>query len=148
MFSMSIANAENIYFTATGEENGKPLIFRSIKSVPVGSKESDYPYLINVYWPYTADNEGGMPNADSNDAQIEFEDALERLDKSGISHLMLVVTGNGRKEWFWYVKDIDNWINQLNVSLAGKPVYPIQIETSHQPDWSQYHKFISGVSGF
>jgi hypothetical protein len=145
---MSIANAETIYFTATGEENGKPLIFRSIKSVPEGSKESDYPYLINVYWPYKAENEGGMPNADSNDAQIEFEDALERLDIAGISHLMLVVTGNGRKEWFWYVKDIDDWMNQFNASLAGKPVYPIQIENRHQPDWSQYHKFISGVTGF
>src|SRR5690606_6367114 len=92
-FIMSGASAEDLYFTATGEEDGKPLIFRSLHSVPKGSVESDYPFLISVYWAYKAANEGGMPDAETNEAQIAFEDALEHLDKTGISHLMLVVTG-------------------------------------------------------
>ena len=41
---MSGASAEDLYFTATGEEDGKPLIFRSLHSVPKGSVESDYPF--------------------------------------------------------------------------------------------------------
>ena len=144
---LSGASAEDLYFTATGEEEGKPLIFRSLQSVPEGSVESDYPYLISVYWPYTPANEGGMPDAETNEDQIVFEDALENLDKSGVSHLMLVVTGNGRKEWHWYVKDIEDWMQRLNDSLAGKPVFPIEIENSKQPDWSLYHNFVSGVNG-
>lgn len=96
---MSGASAKDLYFTATGEEGGKPLIFRSLQSVREGSSESDYPYLASVYWPYTPENDSGMPDAETNEAQIIFEDAMESLDKAGISHLMLAVTGNGRKEW-------------------------------------------------
>lgn len=145
---MSIANAENTYFTATAEEDGKPLIFRGIQAVPEGSKESVYPFLMSVFWPYSPANDDGMPDADINEAQIVFEDALEVLDKAGISHLMLVVTGNGRKEWHWYVKDIENWMQKLNTALAGQnTVFPIEIENSHQPDWSLYHNFMSGVKG-
>jgi len=144
---VSAANAENLYFTATGEEDGKPLIFRSIQSVPDGVKETEYPFLVSVYWPYTSENDGGMPDAATNEAQVDFEDALENLDGPGISHLMLVVTGNGRKEWHWYVKNVEDWMQQLNSALAGKPVFPIQIENSHQPAWSLYHGFISGVQG-
>ncbi len=147
-FFVSGVSAEDIYFTATGEEEGKPLIFRSLKSVPEGSVESDYPFLISVYWPYTPANEVGMPDIDTNEAQIVFEDVLENLDKSGISHLMLVVTGNGRKEWHWYARNIEDWMQRLNDSLAEKPVFPIEIEHSRQPDWSLYHNFVSGVNGF
>lgn len=98
-FIVSAASAENVYFTATGEEDGNPLIFRSLQAVPEGAKESEYPFLISIYWPYDSNNDSGMPDASTNEAQIVFEDALQSLDSLGISHLMLVVTGNGRKEW-------------------------------------------------
>jgi len=146
-FIVSTASAENVYFTATGEENENPLIFRSLQSVPKGAKESEYPFLISVYWPYGSNNDSGMPDASTNEAQIIFEDALESLDSLGVSHLMLVVTGNGRKEWHWYVRDIEDWMQRMNTSLAGKSVFPIEIENSHQPDWSLYHRFVSGVEG-
>lgn len=144
---MTEANTENLYFTATGEEDGKPLIFRCLQTVPEGTHESDYPSLISIYWPYTPANDGGMPDAEANEAQIVFEDALEHLDTQGVSHLMLVVTGNGRKEWHWYVKDIDGWMQALNDALAGKPVFPIEIANAEQPDWSLYHNFISSFNG-
>jgi hypothetical protein len=57
--------------------------------------------LISIYWPYVATNEGGMPDAETNGAQIVSEDALEILDRSGMSYLMLLVTGNCRKVWHY-----------------------------------------------
>lgn len=144
---MSEVLAENIYFTATGEEGGKPLIFRSLKDVPEGSQESQYPYLVSIIWRYVSANEGGMPDEQTNNAQIDFEDALEHLDKSDVSHLMLVVTGNGRKEWHWYVKSVDNWMEKLNSALQDKPIYPLEIDNRYQADWKLYHQFVSGVKG-
>ena len=144
---MSEAIAENLYFTAQGEQDGKPVIYRSLEKVPKNQKESDYPNLINIYWPYDVDANNGMPDSTTNDNQIAFEDAIESLDQNGISHLMLVVTGNGRKEWIWYVKDVENWMNQLNEKLSGHDVYPIEIEIDQDPEWVTYHNFISGVKG-
>ena len=134
------------WFTAMGEEEGLPLVFRGRQSVPSGVDESDYPSLVSIFWPYEPDN-NGMPDAETNDAQIELEDALEELDAAGVSLLMLVVTGNGRKEWHWYVCDVGSWMEELNRLLADHPVFPIEIENRHEPDWAMYHGFISGVDG-
>lgn len=144
---MSEAIAENLYFTAQGEQDGKPVIYRSLENVPENQKESDYPNLINIYWPYDVNVNNGMPDITTNDKQIAFENALESLDQNGISHLVLVVTGNGRKEWIWYVKDVENWMNQLNEKLSGHDVYPIEIEIDQDPEWATYHNFVSGVKG-
>jgi hypothetical protein len=139
--------SEEAWFTATSKEDGKPLIFGVRQHVPLGVVESDYPTLLSVSWHYEPANESGMPNEETNDAQIEMEDALEELDSPEISFLMLVVTGNGRKEWHWYVSDIKIWTSRLNELLTGYQVFPIQIENNHEPDWALYHDFVSGVSG-
>jgi len=144
---MSSAGAENIYFTATGEQEGRPVIYRSMQSVPAGEKESDFPTLINIYWPFEKEENNGMPDQNTNEKQIAFEDAIASLDVNGTSHLMLVVTGNGRKEWIWYVKDSNKWMNKLNELLTGHEVYPIQIEMEKDSEWSTYHNFVSGVEG-
>lgn len=109
---ISGANAENIYFMAEGEEEGRPVIYRSMKSVPDGEEESDFPTLINIYWPYDKDKNNGMPDQSTNAKQVAFEDAIIPLDANGISHLMLVVTGNGRKEWSGTLKTrMNGWVN-------------------------------------
>ena len=138
---------EDTWFTATGEEDGKPLIFRSRIIATSEITESDYPNLITVYWYFETDDESGMPDEETNDGQIDFEDALETLDSEELSFLMLVVTGNGRKEWHWYASDVDAWMKKLNEQLANHPEYPIEIENSYEPDWSLYRNFISGVEG-
>lgn len=134
---------EDIWFTATGEEDGKPLIFRS--RIKAKTQESDYPNLVTIYWYYETDDENGIPSVETNDAQIDFEDALETLDSEAFGFLMLVVTGNGRKEWHWYASDVETWMNKFNELLTDHPEYPIEIENSFEPDWSLYHNFILGV---
>ncbi len=134
-----------IWFTATGEEQRKPLIFRARQQVPAGTMEADYPMLITVHWPYEPVNEKGMPDQDVNSAQMEFEDAIAGLDVPGTSLLMLVVTGNGRKAWHWYASDVESWLDKLNELLRQYLEFPIDIENSYEPDWSLYHSFMSGV---
>ncbi|QDP01299.1 DUF695 domain-containing protein [Thalassotalea sp. PS06] len=143
----SNALAENLYFTAQGEQGGQPVIYRSMQDVPEGARESDYPTLVNIYWGYDNSENNGMPDSETNDKQIAFEDAISSLDSTGISHLMLVITGNGRKEWVWYVKDPAIWMSKFNQLLSSHQIYPIEIEIQKDPQWSTYHDFITGVSG-
>ncbi|OED35629.1 hypothetical protein AB833_29540 [Chromatiales bacterium (ex Bugula neritina AB1)] len=144
---MTTTPEADIHFTATGEEDGKTLLFRSLRKIPEGSNPADYPYLVTIFWPYVAVDDGGMPDADTNEDQIEFEEAISHLDSKGTGHLMLVVTGNGSKEWNWYVADVNSWMEQLNTALSERAEFPIEIENCQQPDWSLYHDFISGVEG-
>lgn len=138
---------QDTWFTAQGEEAGSPLIFRGRTNVPAGIVEAEYPFLVSVYWPYEPLDEIGMPSDEVNDAHIEFEDLLEKLDAPGSGFLMLVITGNGQKEWHWYVAKVDAWMQALNDALAGQPAFPIEIEDDHQPDWALYHEFIARLDG-
>ena len=138
---------EVIWFTATGDEDGKPLILRSRLKESGEITESDYPNLITIYWQYETDDGSAMPGDETNEAQIDFENALEALDSEAFGFLMLVVTGNVRKEWHWYVSDVDAWMSKLNELLANHPEYPIEIENSYEPNWALYHNFISSVEG-
>jgi hypothetical protein len=136
---------EDIYYTATGEEDGFPIIFRGRQYIPAGVAEPDYPTLVSIYWDYEPANESGMPDDETRTAQDELEDALIALDDQECSFLMLVVTGNRRKEWHWYVHDLNDWMGKLNRALSEYSPFPIEIENDHQPDWTLYHNFISGM---
>ena len=137
----------DIWFGAEGEEDGKPLICRGRKYIPSGAVEPSYPTRVSIYWSYVPENESGMPDAATEESQYEMEDALEGLDSGEYSYLMLVVTGNGRKEWHWYVSDVGVWGERLNEMLAEHTVLPIRIEKSPEPDWALFRDFISGLDG-
>jgi hypothetical protein len=136
---------EDVWFTAEGEEDGQPLIFRGRREVPSGVVKSDYHTLLSIYWPYEPANESGMPDDETYDAQIELDDALEELDLPGVSFLMLVCTGNGQREWHWYVSNVEAWMGRLNELLADYPVFPIQIRKRDEPDWALYQSFVSDL---
>jgi hypothetical protein len=138
---------EDVWFSAEGEEDGRPLIFRGRQYIPSGAVEPEFPTRVSIYWPYEPENDSGMPDEETTDAQYVMEDALESLDSGDYSYLMLVVTGNGRKEWHWYVADVAAWGERLNELLAEHPVFPISIEKTHEPDWALFRDFISGVDG-
>jgi Family of unknown function (DUF695) len=138
---------EDVWFGAEGEEDGKPLIFRGRQYVPTGAVEPGYPTRVSIYWPYEPENQSGMPDDESTDAQHEMENAFGELDSPDYGYLVLVVLGNGRKEWHWYVSDVGAWGIRLNELLAGHPVFPIRIEKRDDPDWALFRDFISGLDG-
>ena len=138
---------EDVWFTATAEQDGRTIIFRSRKGPPCGVAIHEFPVHVSVLWPYKPANDGGMPDAATNAGQIDLEDALIALDHAGHSHLMLVITGNGAKEWIWYARDFDDWIGRLNGALRAHPAYPIDIEYQSDPEWSLYRDFINWMPG-
>ncbi|MEQ1405298.1 DUF695 domain-containing protein [Neorhizobium sp. Rsf11] len=140
-----VANADETYFTATGNEDGKLLIFRSITAVPHGIEKAQFPNRVNIIWHFDPSN-NGMPGAEVNEKQIEFEDAIQPLNVNDLGRQMLVVTGNGRKEWYWYVRDLSACRSELGQRIADH-TYPITITSAYDPDWSLCEDFIAGVKG-
>ncbi|MGF1583464.1 MAG: DUF695 domain-containing protein [Gemmataceae bacterium] len=135
------------WFTAMGEEAGKPLVFRCRRILPDGAEQQDCPHRVSIYWPYTQSNENGMPDEETNQNQVRFEAALDDLLTHVDAYLMLVVTGNSRKEWHWYTRDVEVWVNEANKRLVDMPPFPITIENTEEPDWSLYNNFLAGVRG-
>lgn len=134
--------SQDVWATATGRDDDFPLIFRFRQHMPIAINATNgFPTLVNIYWRYDGSGNHGMPLPDDSEQQVQFEDAIASLDaQDGLGYLMLVVTGNSRKEWIFYCNDIPAWLDRFNDLLVGHPVYPIEIETSTDREWSTWRE--------
>jgi hypothetical protein len=82
-----------------------------------------------------------MPPVDVNNSQVDFEDAVDGLGDGTCGYLMLVFTGNGRKDWLYYTKDIDAWMAMLNSCMASHSPCPLDIENWRDAEWATWKNF-------
>src|SRR5436305_14015095 len=94
--------ADDEWNVAQLEKNGKPLLVRYRSERPPGAEAAAFPFLLSATWAYQP-NEFGLPAADEMELMDKFEDALaSALETSQTAHLMVILTGNGERDWLWY----------------------------------------------
>ena len=75
-----------------------------------------------------------------------LENSVESiLRKDGFATLALVSTGENLREWLYYAKSEDEFLDRLNLALVGLPTFPIDIHTASDPAWLNYERFKSGL---
>jgi hypothetical protein len=119
------------------EEDGVPLLFRFRGSVPVADTTA-FPFLISIMWNYDGKRNEGMPDDGTLAMMDRVEDALDFVDNSGEAFLMVVVTGNNRREWIWYTSDRQRYMAMVNKSLPRQPKFPLDFATSEDASWQTY----------
>ena len=133
------------WLIAQGEEDGLPLLFRMRELLPAGVEPESYPHLVNIIWQFDSTG-SGMPADDLVDRMNEFEDRLDAVEGGAIGYLMVSITGNGRKEWLWYVNDTDRYMQRVNRVLSGSGArFPVDFQSTQDPTWETFRSFISGV---
>lgn len=132
--------------TATSKQEGtdRAIVFRYAKEFRDGFKKSAFPDRVIVVWKYNSDSGMSVPN--EREAMDRMEDLLEPLlEKSGVSVLALVSTGENLREWIFCAKTEQEFLAALNRSLTGHPPLPIEVHAGRDPEWSSYERFRSGV---
>ena len=77
----------------------------------------------------------------------KFEDALaSALEASQTAHLMVVLTGNGERDWLWYTCGEAEAMRQVNQALKGHKPYPVQFSVQQDGGWRAYAQFETGNS--
>src|SRR5207247_2013326 len=85
-------------------------------------------------WPYVSDT--GLPDKEESQRQVAFERAVDPLSwANDNSELVQVATGMGLKEWIYYARSRELFMERLNTRLAGHDPYPIKIEFFDDPGW-------------
>jgi hypothetical protein len=126
------------------ETTGRAIIFRYAREFREGFQRSALPDRIILVWKYKSDS--GMPIPSERQAMDRMEDLMEPLvEKSGVSVLALVSTGENLREWIFYAKTEKDFLAALNKALAGQPRFPIEVHTAPDPEWSSYERFRKGV---
>jgi hypothetical protein len=130
---------------STNSQNGRRIIFRYAKNFSSTFDRASQPSRIIIAWNYRSEN--GQPESDEHQRMNLLEDSLEPiLDQDDFATLVLVTTGENFREWTYYAKSDEAFIQRLNLALAGLPVFPIEVHTAHDPTWSMYEQFRAGVN--
>ena|SRR2546430_6274367 len=139
---MTANDQEDPWFIAEAEEDGLPIIFRVREMRPRGVEPQRYPNLISVLWAFDK-SESGMPDDPTVDRMNDFEDRLDALEGANRGYMMVTITGNGRREWLWYVADSSEFMTGVNRLLRSVPAkFPVSFEGAEDPAWQTYGAFI------
>lgn len=131
-----MVQADETWSVGKAEGPGSLQIYKFINEAPHESVRQKKPWLTVVSWKYDGSRNNGMPPEYVNKMMMTLEDSLEQIDGDGDVYTKVYsVTGNGLKEFVFYIADRDRFMNGLNQSLRGQPVYPIEIAFYEDKEW-------------
>ncbi|EUC20705.1 DUF695 domain-containing protein [Paraburkholderia hospita] len=139
---MSQAGSSRKWGTATSEDTtgGHTVIFRYVQDTVQDATRLSQPMLFRLVWRYESDT--GMPTIEARERMDELEDALAlALEADGFASLVLVSTGERRREWTYYAGPNEDFMSRLNRGLSSHPRFPIEIFISEEPDWETLNDF-------
>jgi hypothetical protein len=132
-------NSKHQWILAAGnDKNGNPMTIHYRSDIPEGVDIREYPHLLVVSWKYQPENENGMPSDSDWERMVFLENLLELVETKRAAFMMVSVTCNGTKEWQWYSRDYEEFIENLNSSLSNHEPFPIKISQEEDPEWSEY----------
>jgi hypothetical protein len=134
------SSPDDCWSVAHAEKNGKPLLIRFRSQRPQGVETAAFPFLLSATWTYPA-NEAGLPAPEETQLMDRFEDALAALEASQAAYLMVVLTGNGERDWLWYTHGEAEAMRQVNEALKGHKPYPVQFSVQQDRSWEAYAQF-------
>jgi hypothetical protein len=141
----AMTNPGDQWAVATAEEDGNEVIYRFRSAVPAGIVIRDYPHLVNIYWQIEESHVGGVPTPDVNERMTDLEERLDTLEGPATGYMVLSITGSNRREWIWYVRDSEKYMERVNDVLGELPPFPIEFEVSDDPDWSTFQGLLRSV---
>ena len=120
-------------------------MFRYVYALAPDFDRATQPDRVILVWNY--ESESGMPCSDERERMDELEDTLApMIEGDGFATLALVSTGENFREWIYYARSEDEFMDRLNATLRELPAYPIRIHTAPDPDWTTYETFLSGLA--
>lgn len=122
-------------------DGGKTVIVTGRDNMDKVMESGKYPYLIRVSWRYNQLPDG-FP--DETDAELmgRVNDALEEtFRKDKIAYLTAIYTGEGRRDWLFYTKNLHIFGKVFNKALCEiEETVPFEIEAQDDSEWSEYRE--------
>ena len=126
-----------------GDDDDELVLVRARTAPPPPEARETWSQLVVVTWPY--EPASGMPQASDAEAMGRFEGTVEAgVEGAGNGVLVATLTGAGHKEWRYYSTDGDAFLEALNASLQGQPVYPLEIEIFTDREWQGLSELLPG----
>lgn len=119
-------------------ESGRTVIVTGRDAMDEWRISGKYIYRIDVSWNYDGKPDG-MPGDEDSSLMEEATDALlDAFKKDKVAVMTGIYTGDGRRDWVFYTKNLKIFSIVFNKALSGLPVIPIVIDAEEDADWEEY----------
>lgn len=119
-------------------ESGKTIIVTGRDSIDEYRESGKYNYRIDVTWNYNALPDG-MPEDDDAKLMEEVTDALlDAFKKDRVAVITGIYTGDGRRDWVMYTKNLKIFSIVFNKALESLPTIPFVIDAEEDAGWEEY----------
>lgn len=119
----------------------RSVVYRYVQKFEPGFDRRTLPTRIDILWDY--DSSSGMPSDDERDRMDAAENAFSPgVEHDGAAALVYVETGEGRRQWSFYARSEDEFMQRFNDALSSSDVLPIRLEAVSDPDWSLHADFL------
>ena len=131
--------------TATRPSDGHVIVYRFISEFVPNFSKSDYPERVTIRWSYESST--GLPSTAERQSMDQFEDLLAPVaEVDSLGSLVLVSTGNNRREWTYYIRSRETFLNKLDFAVRSQKQFPILIDIASDPEWKSYEAFRGGLA--
>jgi hypothetical protein len=138
--------SEDIWTLAEGENGGTPFILRYRPNLQPFIDTNQYNKRLIILWSYDSDNDSLIPSEADMNYMSSVEDRLIKVLENDLHTILaFVYTGQNKREWHWYSKDIIETGTRLNSVLNEFEKLPIELNAEDDPLWNEYNGVLGGA---
>lgn len=119
-------------------ESGRTILVTGRDGIDKFRLSGKYIYRINVWWDYTPGSDGLPSDADARLMEQATDALLSAFGKDKVGVLTGIYTGDGRRDWVFYTKNLAIFSKVFNAALSELDTMPLVIEGTEDPEWSEY----------
>lgn len=116
--------------------------FRKNIAPAIPPKHRDYGFIAFLTFHYEPRDESGLPSVEDEEVFYQFEEAqMGILEADSLSIYVAAVTKNGVKDFLFYTRDPDLFLQLAERFRSEYPQFRVACEISSDPQWDQYEDF-------
>jgi Family of unknown function (DUF695) len=114
--------------------------------IPVNFPRSQYPVRLNIFWSMASPRQDGLASPEDIQRMHVFEErVVAATENQQIAMLPLVLTGKGQREFVFFARSSEKFLQALSHMPQEDARYPIEIHQSDDATWTYYENEIGAV---
>lgn len=129
---------ERWWTAPTESESGATILVTGRDYMDEIIEKGKYIYRITVSWDYNRLPNGMPEDGDARQMEKATDALQEAFKKDKVAYMTGIYTGDGRRDWVFYTKNLNIFNKIFNMALSDLDQMPLVIEAEEDRDWEEY----------
>lgn len=130
---------EKRWVKSSGTLNNKAISIQHLQDWQEARDSNSYPVCVQIAWNANQiDVETGFPSLAEQIQILALGEQLQALGQSGNSLLTMIITHEGVNQWVIYVKDLEQFKQELGQIEDAQDDYPLEMVANDDEQWTTF----------